>query len=156
MSESINLDRALGWTLMASPIDPGLDHGRDLVFARNDNGRDGLALARGPDALAQDLALALTTALGSDLFNLGFGFDGLRAIAEETRRSLIDERVRIAVVQTIRQDPRILRIVDVSVERVPQGSLVERVPMPTLLRVQLTAVVAGGSTLAFDLGVPAF
>ena len=36
------------------------------------------------DNLAQSLAVALTTALGSDVFNTDFGFDGLNALVEET------------------------------------------------------------------------
>ena len=41
--------------------------------------------------------MAFTTALGADVFNTEFGFDGLRAFVEETNRNLLRERVRVSV-----------------------------------------------------------
>jgi hypothetical protein len=43
-----------------------------------------------------------------------FGFDGLNALAEETIPMLARERVRVAVIQVLRQDPRVRRVLDVS------------------------------------------
>lgn len=105
--------RALGWSLDAPLLSPGGDHGRDVALAR---GPDGLDLARvaGPDNLAQALGIALTTLLGSDVFNVRFGFDGLNALAEETLPVLARERVRVAVIQVLREDPRVRRVLDVS------------------------------------------
>ena len=55
----------------------------------------------------------MTTLLDSDVFNTDFGFDGLNALATETDPILLRERVRIAVIQVLRRDPRVRRIVDV-------------------------------------------
>lgn len=66
------------------------------------------------DCLSQSLEIALTTALGSDIFNTDFGFDGLRALAEETSAVLVRERVRISVVRVLQKDARIRGILDVS------------------------------------------
>src|SRR5687768_4441507 len=105
-------DRVLGWAPACDPIDQPAgaaggplgvltgrgDLGRDLRLAAGPNGRD-LARVRGLDNLAQSLAIALTTLLGSDLFNTEFGFDGLNALVEETSPLLTRERVRVAVIQ---------------------------------------------------------
>ena len=58
-------------------------------------------------------SIALTTRLGDDLFNTDYGFNGLNALAEETNLVLMRERLRIAVIQVLRKDPRVRRIVDV-------------------------------------------
>jgi hypothetical protein len=107
--------RALGWSLAGEPVTPGVDIGRDLVLRDRGDGRRDLALVEGPANLAQGLQVALTTALGADPFDVGFGFDGLRALAEETDPLLQRERVRVSVAQVLRRDPRVRRIVDVTV-----------------------------------------
>jgi hypothetical protein len=65
------------------------------------------------DNLTQDLSIALTTLLGSDVFNTRLGFDGLNALVDETDPVLARERVRIGVIQVLRNDARVRRIVDV-------------------------------------------
>ena len=67
----------------------------------------------GVDNLAQALAIALTTPLGGDVFNIDFGFDGLNAMTEESPPVLVQERIRIAVISLLQKDPRVGRIVDV-------------------------------------------
>ena len=62
------------------------------------------------------LKTALTTPLGGDVFNVDFGFDGLNALAEETVPVLVQERVRVAIVTLLKKDPRVRRIVDVTLE----------------------------------------
>jgi phage baseplate assembly protein W len=104
--------RLLGWSAACAPILPGVDHGRDLVLTGGGAPLD-LARVESADCLGQSLAIALTTALGSDVFNTGFGFDGLTAMVEETEPVLVRERVRIAVVQVLRSEPRVRRILDV-------------------------------------------
>lgn len=103
--------RILGWGLACDPIYPGLDLGRDLYMTVGANGRD-FARVEAMDNLSQSLEIALTTLLGSDIFNTQFGFDGLNALVEETNPILMRERVRISIIQVLRQDPRIRRIVD--------------------------------------------
>jgi phage baseplate assembly protein W len=122
-------DRMLGWSPACEPLDQvggatggplqtltgSGDLGRDLRLALGPNGRD-LARVRGLDNLGQSLAIALTTLLGSDLFNTEFGFDGLNALVEETNPLLVRERVRVSVIQVLRRDPRVRQIVDVKLQ----------------------------------------
>jgi len=122
-------DRVLGWAPACDPLDqpggPGdsplrlltgqAELGRDLRLVVGAHGRD-LARVRGLDNLAQSLAIALTTLLGSDLFNTEFGFDGLNALVEETSPLLTRERVRVSIIQVLRRDPRVRQIVDVKLE----------------------------------------
>lgn len=107
--------RLLGWGLACEPILPGVDIGRDLALSRGPNGLD-FARVEGMDNLTQVLTIAMTTLLGSDLFNTQFGFDGLNALVEETNPILARERIRIAIIQVLRKDPRIRRILDVKLD----------------------------------------
>lgn len=146
--------RVLGWGVQAAEIFPGEDLGRDLVLTRNSNGRLDLALIEGMDNLAQSLTLALTTRLGDDVFNVEFGFDGLNALVEESNPILVRERVRIAVIRTLKRDPRVSRIVDVKLgdegqlEPLPAGSrtLNVRVVFETLTGETLTVELAKGAS----------
>ena len=107
--------RLLGWGLACDETMPGVDLGRDLVLAKDANGAVDFARVEGIDNLGQSLTIALTTLLGSDVFNTGFGWDGLNALAEETNPVLARERIRGSVVQLLRKDPRVRRITDISV-----------------------------------------
>lgn len=108
--------RLLGWGLACTEIHPGADLGRDLVLAKKVDGTVDLAGVEKLDNLAQGLELALTTLLGSDIFNTEFGFDGLRALTEGGNPIITRERVRIGVVQTLNKDPRVTRILDVKLD----------------------------------------
>ena len=105
MTDTASIDRAFGWGLALEPLDAidGAAGGLDLSFAT----------VRGTDALLQSLTLALVTLAGSDVFNTGFGFAGLSALAEETDPVLRRERLRMAVIATLKAEPRITRIVTV-------------------------------------------
>jgi phage baseplate assembly protein W len=107
--------RLLGWSAACDLIQPGADIGRDLRLEAGPNGLD-LARIDGVANLDQSLSIALTTLLGSDIFNTQFGFDGLNALVEETNPVMVRERVRISVIQTLRRDARIRRIIDVKLE----------------------------------------
>ena len=107
--------RLLGWGFAAPPTMPGVDVGRDLTLVAGPKGRD-FARVEGIDCLAQDLTVAYTTMRGNDVFNTAFGFDGLRAFVEETNRALLRERVRVSVIDVLRRDPRIRRILDVRLD----------------------------------------
>ncbi len=106
--------RLLGSGLACRPIQPGLDVGRDLSLSAGAGGLD-LAGVGGMENLLQDLQIALTTALGSDVFNTGFGFDGVNALVEETRPLLVRERVRIAAIRTLTSDTRVRSILDLKI-----------------------------------------
>jgi phage baseplate assembly protein W len=105
--------RLLGWSVACEPIMPGVDLGRDLVLSGGNGAPLDLARVESMDCLGQSLTIALTTALGSDMFNTSFGFDGLNAIAEESEPVLMRERVRISVIQVLRKEPRVSQILDV-------------------------------------------
>lgn len=109
--------RLLGWTLAAPAlaVGPGADIGRDLALADGDAGLD-LAVVDGTDAFLQDLSIAFTTGRGTDVLNVTFGFDGLNAIAEEHDRILQWERIRIATIQLLRNDPRVTEVLEVELD----------------------------------------
>jgi phage baseplate assembly protein W len=93
--------------------DTVVDLGRDLRLRRTNAGLLDLDFVEGVDNLAQGLAIAVTTPLGGDVFNVDFGFDGLNALADEQLPVLQRERIRVAIVTLLRKDPRVARIVDV-------------------------------------------
>jgi len=103
--------KLLGRGLACRRLDPGLDVGRDLLLARGPSGLD-IAVVDGMDNLTQCLEVAVTTVLGSDVFNTEFGFDGINALVEETDRVLISERVRVSIIRLLGRDVRVRRIVD--------------------------------------------
>lgn len=116
----------LGWGLQTVRTDD-IDIGQDITLEANPDGTVDLATVEGIENLAQSLTIALTTALGSDIFNTGFGFDGVNALAEEPDPMLARERARISVVQLLRKDARVRRITDVTLDGdtlgpVPSGS----------------------------------
>jgi phage baseplate assembly protein W len=139
--------RLLGWSLAADPVELG-DHGRDLVPAKDAQGRI-VDLARVDDVhcLGQSLTVALTTALGSDIFNTRFGFNGLRALTEGTGRTLTRETLRVAVIDVLRAEPRVGRILDV-------GLPDEQDPLTKLgyLEVAVTFETVSGERVELTLG----
>lgn len=137
--------RTLGWGARFDLIAPGLDIGCDLVLRAD--GTD-LDLVSGVDLLAQDLRLALTTALGSSVFDTSFGFDGINAIATETDARLTRERVRIAVIRVLQREPRVRRVVDVAFVA-PSTELSGET---RVLEVRAVFEVAGGERLSLDIG----
>lgn len=75
-----------------------------------------VALVAGGDNLAQALRVALLTPLGSDLLNVRFGFDGLRALSQPFDHLMLEDILRLAVIRTVGNDRRIKRILDVALE----------------------------------------
>jgi hypothetical protein len=136
--------RTLGWGLACEEILPGVSLGRDLVLDQGD-----FARVEGIDNLNQDLTLALTTLLGSDVFNTQFGFDGLNALAEETNPILMRERVRIAIIQLLNKDARVRRIVDV---KLADGQLQMPVPGSRELDVRVVFETIAGDQATVELG----
>jgi phage baseplate assembly protein W len=141
--------RLLGWTLEAAQVEPG-DHGRDLVPAKDALGRIvDLARLSDIDCLIQSLTVALTTALGSDIFNTKFGFNGLRALTQGTGRTLTAETLRVAVIDVLRAEPRVGRILDVGLpdERDPSaklGNLEVTVAFETVAGERVDLTLGGG------------
>lgn len=105
--------RVLGWGIACAEIMPGVDIARDLRVVADADGRIDFARVEGIANLGQDLTIALSTALGSDPFDTTFGFDGLRALVEETHPVMQRERVRLAVMAVLRRDARVRRIIDI-------------------------------------------
>ena len=91
---------------------PYLDIGQDIRLAHSEHGLD-FDFVEGLENLAQVLRITLTTPLGSDIFNIQFGFDGLNALAEESDPILTRERVRVSIIRLLQREPRIRRIIDV-------------------------------------------
>lgn len=150
-------DRLLGRGPAFAPIWPGVDHARDVVLTTGPRGRD-LAVVRGHDALAQDLAVAFTTALGTNVFDVAHGFGGLVALAEPSDPVLTRERVRLAVITLLQREPRIARIVDVRLDdgRLGAGRTDDdearalRVSRTMEVRVQVETIA--GQTLEMRIG----
>lgn len=118
----------------------------DLAFTPD--GRD-LAIVSGIDALGQDLRIALTTGLGTDPFDLNFGFDGAAAMAEETDPHLVRERLRVAVIRVLQLDPRISRIRAVDLDDSLESRSTRQLP------VVATFEVLGGTVATLTLSTGA-
>jgi phage baseplate assembly protein W len=140
--------RVLGFSLACPQIAPGTDLGRDLVLATGPDGLD-LAQVEKVDALTQSLEIALTTALGSDLFNTGFGFDGLNALTEGSSALITRERVRVAVIEVLRKEPRVRGILDVKLD---DGRLDAPQPGSRTLDVRVAFETLSGDPVTADLG----
>ena len=89
---------------------PGGEPAVDLAWS------GGPQLVDGADNLAQDLAVALLTPLGSDPFDVGFGFDGLRVLSLALGPLLRDELLRAAVARTLLADARVAEVVEIVLE----------------------------------------
>jgi phage baseplate assembly protein W len=139
--------RLLGQGLACTPT-PTSGLGRDLELISGPQGVD-LVRVVGIDNLGQALAIALTTLLGSDVFNTEFGFDGLNAVATESDPILLRERVRIAVIQVLRRDPRVRRVVDV---KLGEGPLEAGTPGSRELEVKVLFETVTGDQSTVDLG----
>jgi phage baseplate assembly protein W len=140
--------RVLGFSLSCPQIAPGTDLGRDLEMEQRSSGLDFARVER-VDALAQSLEIALTTALGSDIFNTDFGFDGLNALAEGSSAVMTRERVRISVIDVLRKDPRVRDILDVKLE---DDRLDSPPPGTRTLDVRVAFETLSGDPVTVDLG----
>jgi phage baseplate assembly protein W len=144
--------RLLGWGPALEPIAETEGLGRDVRFAVGANGRD-LVTTEGITNLGQALTVALTTPLGGDVFNTQFGFDGIRAMVEETIPVLVQERIRVALVTLLRKDPRISRIVDIQLQ---DGRLSAPAAGNRELDVRVVFETITGERATLDLGQVVF
>jgi hypothetical protein len=140
--------RVLGFSLACPQIAPGTDLGRDLLMEQGASGLD-FARVEKVEALTQSLEVALTTLLGSDIFNTGFGFDGLNALAEGSSAVMTRERVRISVIDVLRKDPRVRGILDVKLE---DDRLDSPPPGTRTLDVRVAFETLSGDPVTVDLG----
>jgi hypothetical protein len=101
-------DTLLGRAIRLVPVEPSLGAAGGLDVDLSAAGE-----VRGQAALGQALTLAMVTLRGSDVFAAGFGFAGLAALATESDPVLRRERLRLAVIDVLRAEPRIRRIVSV-------------------------------------------
>ena len=84
-----------------------LDDG-DLVL------RDGdLAMVGGERELAQGLRSMIATPLGSDVFNVNYGFDVTGTFIEPQSRRLIQTLIRLSLVRSLALDDRVLEVREV-------------------------------------------
>ena len=95
--------------------------GVDIAWEEGPEGRR-LAMQAGGPNLGQDLKIALLTATGSDLFNVAFGFDGLRVLTGTMTPQMTEEMLRLAVLKTVALDARIKRVLDVRLSDPEPGS----------------------------------
>lgn len=116
MSTPATARAVLGHGLALVPIAPD-SIGLDLVWR---DGPDGavLGVVEGVANLAQDLQVALLTPAGTDPFDIGFGFDGLRVLTLDVPGGLVEELVRLAVMRTLAADARIREVLDVRLQPV--------------------------------------
>ncbi len=101
----------------AAPFAPADPYGRTLTMTTNDfviaAGPDGftdLPLIAGKAELAQGIQILVGTNLGSDIFNVAFGFDLINTLATPTSRARMQQLIRLCVVKALAQEPRIRQI----------------------------------------------
>jgi phage baseplate assembly protein W len=101
----------------ATPFAPADPYGRTLTMMENDfviaSGPDGfadLSLIAGKAELAQGIQILVGTNLGSDIFNVAFGFDLINTLATPTSLSRMQQLIRLCVVKALSQEPRIRQI----------------------------------------------
>lgn len=147
MSTSASTTRALGLGLACALAEPGLDLGRDLRLVPGPNGTD-LATVAGIDNLGQCLEIALTTALGSDVFNTAFGFDGLSALVQEVDARVARERVRVSVINVLAGDARVQSVADLRLDEQSgaQRTIEVAVAFRAITGDEATVTANGGST----------
>jgi hypothetical protein len=150
--------RAYGWGVATAPIDAGIFFSRDISFAVNTDGTRDLALVDGFAALEQDLLVALGTALGGDPLNITFGFDGIRAIADETDPLMLRERLRGAIIALLRADHRVLDVTRVligdEVAAFRAGATIAPPPVGSygMLTIEVSFRVVGGDATTLTFG----
>jgi phage baseplate assembly protein W len=88
--------------------------GGDFVVAPGAEGLPDLAMIAGKDELAQGIQVLVGTNLGSDIFNLGFGFDLINTMAQPVPFPQMRNLIRLCVVKALSQEQRIRQILAVA------------------------------------------
>lgn len=80
----------------------------DLVFDNND-----LAPIADRDNFVQALQVMIETPMGSDVFNVGYGFDLLNSISAPQSVAFIKDLIRLNIVKSLSLDNRVREIKDI-------------------------------------------
>lgn len=152
--------RILKWGPAIAPIfESALQYG-DIVFGPSAGGRD-LVLAEGVDNLRQQITSAIVTALGADPMNVGYGFGGYAAIADESHPMMRREKLRFAVLSVLQADPRVKQVLRVligsEIEAFRTGTPAAAAGSPDITgwgttRIEAQFTIAGGETVRLAVG----
>lgn len=88
--------------------------GGDFVVAPGPDGTPDLAVIAGKGELAQGIQVLVGTNLGSDIFNVAFGFDLINTMALPRTMAQMRELLRLCVVKALSQEPRIRQILAIA------------------------------------------
>jgi phage baseplate assembly protein W len=104
-----------------TPFVPADPYGRtltlidgDFVIVAGADGSPDLAIITGTDELAQGIQVLVGTNLGSDIFNVGFGFDLINTMAQPVSMTQMRNLIRLCVVKALSQEQRIRQILAVA------------------------------------------
>jgi len=146
------------WDLATEPIYDGTIQFADIrVAAVPQRSRDAV-LVSGIDNLRQQLTTAIATAYRSDPLNLDHGFDGLRVMSEEREPTMLQQRLRFAVLAVLQRDPRIVKVLRIlvgdEIEPAPasRGQYSEPGEGYGTAKVHARFVIRSGETLDLALG----
>jgi phage baseplate assembly protein W len=120
-SEYADALAALALPARATPFVPADPYGRtlsltggDFVVAPGADGFPDFAMIAGKDELAQGIQVLIGTNLGSDIFNVGFGFDLISTMAQPVPFAQMQNLIRLCVVKALSQEQRIRQILAVA------------------------------------------
>lgn len=112
---------ALALPVRPKPFVPADPYGRtlqltggDFVVAPGADGPPDLTMIAGKDELAQGIQVLVGTNLGSDIFNLGFGFDLISTMAQPVPFAQMQNLIRLCVVKALSQEQQIRQILAVA------------------------------------------
>lgn len=87
----------------------------DLAFSDND-----FAPVADRDNFLQALQVMIETPMGSDVFNIGYGFDLLNSISAPRSISLIKDLIRLNIVKSLSLDNRVREIKEIAFSDEPR------------------------------------
>jgi phage baseplate assembly protein W len=104
---------------LTAPADP---YGRTLTLTGGDfvigpgttDGTPDLAIIVGTDELAQGIQVLVGTNLGSDIFNVVFGFDLINTMALPNTMAQMRNLIKLCVVKALSQEPRIRQVLAIA------------------------------------------
>ena len=98
--------------------------GKSLELANGDLAIvDGqLKLIRDRDNFLQAMQIMIETPMGSDIFNVSYGFDLLNAISSPQSVSFIKDLIRLNIIKSLGQDDRVREIKEIAFSDEPRFS----------------------------------